>query len=133
SRLCYPAGSMTRGVNCQLQTGGDSAPGLERGAGGKPMPEGETAMERRLFSRGSSLALSQVNHVTLGSAKDALDVALAKAYLGKLFTNNYGWSGLGLALVVGLIGAIFLSLFVSHTPDQVRGSPAAAHPPPPVT
>ena len=118
---CFTAAIIDLGVNGHLKITGDKPPVLDRRTGGNPMSEAETAMERRLFSRGSSLALSQVNHETLGSAKDALDVALAKAYLGKLFTNNYGWSGLGLALVVGLIGAIFLSLFVSHTPDQFGG------------
>ncbi len=40
--------------------------------------------------------------------------ALRKAYLGKLFTNNFGWSGVGLLLLVLLIVAVLLAAASGH-------------------
>ena len=119
---CFTAAIIDVGVNGHLKITGDKPPVLEHRPGGKPMPPAESAMLGKLFSgKKSSLALSQTNHETLSSAKTALSNALEKAYLGKLFTNNFGWSGLGLVLAVGLIVLIIASLIISHAPDQAGG------------
>jgi hypothetical protein len=54
------------------------------------------------------LLLDQSNHVMLGSAKDGLKERLEQTYLGKLFTNNYLWSAIGLLLALILIGAVLV-------------------------
>ena len=64
--------------------------GRARGAGG----DGAACFR----GGGQRCCSSQTNHEPLGKAKTGLSEALTKAYLGKLFTNNYGWSGVGLLL-----------------------------------
>src|SRR5262249_59125869 len=93
---CFTAAIIDLGVNGHLKITGDKPPVLDRRTGGNPMSEAETAMERRLFSAGSSLASSHVNQETLRSAKEALDVALARAYRVKRCTHTYGWTALRL-------------------------------------
>ena len=85
------------------------------------MPFAETEVRKVLFSGRSTVTLKQENHEVLGGAKKALSDALENAYLGKLFTNNYGWSGLGLVMAIGLIGLIIACLVISHTSDQAGG------------
>src|SRR5215470_7154271 len=117
---CFTAAVVDCGVNGHLKItgGGSEKPVLARRDGGKPVPAAEAAMVRKLFARRSSLTLDQVNHETLSSAREALSDGLDKAYLGKLFTNNFGWSGFGLAAVVALIVAVVLSLVFSHSENQ---------------
>ena len=75
---------------------------LEQRKGGKPVPPAESAMVDKLFADESSLTLARSITRRSASAKDALSEGLEQAYLGKLFTNNFGWSGLGLLAVVVL-------------------------------
>jgi uncharacterized membrane protein YgcG len=120
---CFTAAVVDCGVNGHLKItgGGSDKPVLEHRNAGKPMPAAEAAMVRRLFARKPSLMLDQVNHETLSSAREALSSGLDQAYLGKLFTNNFGWSGLGLVAVVALIVAVVLSLVFSHSDAQTGG------------
>ena len=108
------------GVNGHLKItgGGSDKPVLEHRGGGKPVPAGRGRQWSTSCSRRkSSLALDQVNHETLQQrAASALSDGLKQAYLGRLFTNNFGWAGFGLvAVVVSLIGLVVLSLAFSHS------------------
>jgi len=120
---CFTAAVVDCGVNGHLRItgGGSDKPVLVRRSGGKPVPSAEAAMVRKLFIRKSSLTLDQVNHETLSSAREALSNGLDQAFLGKLFTNNFGWSGFGLVAAVALIVAVVLSLVFSHSDNQVGG------------
>jgi uncharacterized membrane protein YgcG len=120
---CFTAAVVDCGVNGHLKItgGGSDKPVIEHRNGGKPVAAAEAAMVRRLFARRPSLVLDQVNHETLSSACDALSNGLERAYLGKLFTNNYGWSGFGLAAVVALVVLVVLSLAFSHSEAQTGG------------
>jgi hypothetical protein len=120
---CFTAAVVDLGVNGHLKItgGGDDAPLLAQRKGGKPMPAAETAMVGRLFSSRPSLVLEQTNHEILSKAREALSDGLEKAYLGRLFANNFGWSGLGLLAVVVLIVLVLLSLIFSHSGDQTGG------------
>jgi uncharacterized membrane protein YgcG len=71
-------------------------------------------MEAKLFRGRSSLVLEQANHVALGNAKTALQESLANTYVDKLFANNFGWSGFGLALTLLLVAAILVVLGATH-------------------
>jgi uncharacterized membrane protein YgcG len=120
---CFTAAVVDCGVNGHLKItgGGSDKPVLEHRNGGKLVPAAEAAMVHKLFARKPSLTLDQVNHETLSSARAALSDGLNQAYLGKLFTNNFGWSGFGLAAVVALIVLVVLSLALSHSDAQTGG------------
>jgi uncharacterized membrane protein YgcG len=120
---CFTAAVVDLGVNGHLKItgGGDDAPVLAHRKGGKPAPAAETAMVGRLFSSRPSLVLEQTNHEILSKAREALSDGLDKAYLGKLFTNNFGWSGFGLLAVVILIVLVIVSLVFSHSDNQTGG------------
>ena len=120
---CFTAAVVDCGVNGHLRItgGGSDKPVLVRRNGGKPVPAAEAAMVHKLFARKSSLTLDQVNHETLSGARAALSDGLDRAFLGKLFTNNFGWSGFGLLAVVVLIVAVVLSLVFSHSDNQTGG------------
>jgi uncharacterized membrane protein YgcG len=125
---CFTAAIVDCGVNGHLKLtgGGSEKPVLAHRSLGKPMPAAETAMTSKLFARKPSLVLDQVNHETLSGARDALSNGLESAYLGRLFTNNYGWSGFGLVAVVALIVLVLLSLiFVGERAGQVAIGVAA--------
>jgi len=120
---CFTAAVVDCGVNGHLRItgGGSDKPVLERRNGGKPVPAAETAMVHKLFVRKQSLTLDQVNHETLSGARTALSDGLDRAYLGKLFTNNFGWSGFGLVMVLALIVLVVLSLVFSHGNPETGG------------
>jgi uncharacterized membrane protein YgcG len=106
-------------VNGHLKiTGTGKSTLLERRDGGKPMPAPERTMESRLFAARPSLLLDQSNHEPLGKARSALQQGLSEAYLGKLFTNNFGWSGLGLAASIVLVVAVVACVAATHGQDQ---------------
>src|SRR5439155_22951401 len=120
---CFTAAVVDCGVNGHLRItgGGSDKPVLEHRNGGKPVPAAEAAMVHKLFARKPSLTLDQVNHETLSSARAALSNGLDQAYLGKFFTNNYGWSSFGLVAVIALIVLVVLSLAFSHSEAQTAG------------
>ncbi|MGD9921791.1 MAG: hypothetical protein AB7V13_10135, partial [Pseudorhodoplanes sp.] len=65
--------------------------------------------------RGSkTLLLDNVNHAKIGAAKTELEERLKALYLKTMFTNNYGWSSVGLVLWFAFTGAVALSVFVSY-------------------
>jgi len=120
---CFTAAVVDLGVNGHLKItgGGSDKPVLAQRKGGKPVPAAETAMVGKLFAKKPSLVLDQVNHETLSSAREALSNGLNKSYLGKDFSNNFGWSGLGLVAVTGFVVLVVLSLVFSHQGGQNGG------------
>ena len=116
---CFTAAIITLGVAGHLKIDGAyKTPVLERRDGGKPIPAAEEAMQKRLFENQPSLVLSKTNHEPLGKAKTALMNGLSAVYRGKLFVNNFGWSGLGLLASALLIAAVCVAVYMTHTSDQ---------------
>lgn len=72
------------------------------------------AMANELFRHSKTLLLDNVNHAKIGAAKSELEERLKALYQKAMFTNNYGWSNLGLVLWVVLAAAIALSMFISY-------------------
>jgi uncharacterized membrane protein YgcG len=87
---------------------------LQRVSGGRAVAPEEQALTASLFRSRSSVQLVQSNHEMLGKAKSALGSELAGAYLGKVFTNNYGWSVGGLLLLLVLVGILTLATVTGH-------------------
>ena len=79
-------------------------------------------MAKRLFAADNALLLDQANHVPLGRAKTILEETLEKNYLGKLFTNNYGWSGVGFALLVLIVLAVLIAA-AANNQNNIIGDP----------
>lgn len=75
------------------------------------------AMSDELFRAGSSLSLNDTNHKKIGAAREKLQKGLADLYLGKLFSNNFGWTATGAVLWLLMIGAIALSIFMTYGGD----------------
>ena len=110
---CFTAAIVDLGVNRHLRMSGSrSETVLWHLDGGKPIGPAENAVESKLFAANPSIKLVQSNHTTLVSAREALRSSLDQSYDGTLFTDNYGWSGLGLALIIAVIAAV---IFLSRT------------------
>jgi uncharacterized membrane protein YgcG len=109
---CFTAAIINLGVKGHLQIVEDDDYGttLKKRSGGKPLAPEEQTLMTRLFGTDNSVLLDNVNHVIIGGAKEGLDESLSKTYLGKLFANNFGWSGVGLLLGVLVVAAVFLAL-----------------------
>ena len=108
---CFTAAIINLGVKGRIrivEEGGKSTL-QKRGGTGAIAPE-EQQVLARLFTRGNSLLLSQTNHEPLGKAKNGLGETLAKEYLGKLFSNNYGWSTVGMLLAIAIVLAVLFVL-----------------------
>jgi uncharacterized membrane protein YgcG len=75
------------------------------------------SMARELFLLDKSILLDNVNHKTIGKAKDKLFDELKRRYLTTMFANNYGWSSVGLLLWVLFTAAVALSVFMSYGSD----------------
>ena len=118
---CFTAAIVDLGVNRHLRMSGSrSETVLWHLDGGKPIKPAESAVETKLFAANPSIKLVQSNRITLVGAKAALKSGLDQAYDGTLFTDNYGWSWLGLALVTAVIAAV---IFLSRTIyDADRGA-----------
>jgi len=111
----FTAAIINLGVNGHLRiTESGSSETLMHRTGGRSVAPEEKALATKLFRSGSSVKLSQSNHKVLGSAKDELKSSLDAAYLGKLFANNYGWSGGGLLLLLLLIAVLVIAASASH-------------------
>jgi uncharacterized membrane protein YgcG len=116
---CFTAAIIDLGVNGHIRlTGTGKQTVIWRQDGGKPIAAPESAMKTKLFAAKPSVALTQSNYATLGGAKGALREVLDRSYDGKLFTDNYGWSGLGLVLVVALL--VVTDVLISTTYDGAR-------------
>src|SRR4029078_2442034 len=103
------------GVTGHLRiVGNGDATTLQPRTGGRAVAPEEKALAGSLFRSRHSVQLVQTNHEILGSAKTALSEGLTSAYLGKLFTNNYGWSGGALLLLLALAGILALAAATGH-------------------
>ena len=103
---CFTAAIIGLGVKGHLRlVEKDDKSTLSKRGGDKPMAPEEAALMQKLFARTNSIVLENTNHEPIGKAKTALGETLTKNYLGKLFTNNFGWSGIGLLLLVLLVVA----------------------------
>jgi uncharacterized membrane protein YgcG len=107
---CFTAAIINLGVKGHLQiVEHGSGTTLKKRAGGKPLAPEEQTLMTRLFGTKKSVLLDNVNHVVIGGAKEGLDGALSQTYIGKLFANNFGWSGFGLFLGVLVVAAVLLA------------------------
>jgi hypothetical protein len=115
----FSAGILQLAVNGGVKlvdVGGDMR--LERIAGGGGgSGAAVNAMSNALFRRGSDVILTQSNHEVVGAGKSALESELSDQYSGKLFRNNYGWSGIGALLWLLTVGAVALSVFIAYGSD----------------
>jgi uncharacterized membrane protein YgcG len=120
----FTAAIIELGVNGHIKLsehGGDSR--IELRDGGKPIGGAEQAMETRLFAHGQrSVLLTDKNHARIGKAKDALKESLEAAYRGKVFANNYGWSGLGLLAAIAVMIAIAVAIAFTYGSDNAPGA-----------
>jgi uncharacterized membrane protein YgcG len=118
---CFTAAVIELGVNGHLRLSGSGAETvLWRLDGGKPIGPAERAAESKLFAANPSLKLTQSNYQTLGGAQSALKDRLQQSYDGTLFTDNYGWSGSGLALAIAWLVAVVA--LISTTYDSERAT-----------
>ncbi len=87
--------------------------------GGGRDPKGPIdAMAKALFRNGSQLLLNNTNHERVSAGKSALQGALSDQYAGKLFTNNYGWTSVGVLIWFIMAAAVILGVFVSYGPEM---------------
>jgi uncharacterized membrane protein YgcG len=113
---CFAVAIINLGVSGRLRiVEKDGHSSLERRGSTAVVAPEENQVLTRLFSGGNALLLSQSNHVPLGKAKNELSEALQKAYLGKLFSNNYVWSTVGILLAIAIVLAV---LFVAPAGQQ---------------
>jgi hypothetical protein len=119
----YAAAIVGLGVKGRLRiVQEDGGTRLEARDGGKPLMADEQVLAEGLFSNGPTLELDQINHVQIGKARTDLGRALAKAYRGRLFADNYLWSGLGLLLCILLQFGSFAIIDDAHQfPTQGMG------------
>ncbi len=116
---CFTAAIIDLGVNGHIRlTGTGSQTVISRQDGGKPIGPPERAIENKLFAAKPSLMLTQSNYQTLGGAKRALQQSLDDSYDGKLFADNYGWSGFGLVLVIALLVATNVLILTTYDGDR---------------
>jgi uncharacterized membrane protein YgcG len=101
---CFTAAIIDLAVNGHVQlTGTGNSTVIFRRPGTKPIAAPENAAKSRLFGTEPSVAVTQANYKPLSNAKRALMEGLKQSYDGKLFIDNYAWSGLGLVLVIALL------------------------------
>jgi uncharacterized membrane protein YgcG len=93
---------------------------ITRRPGIKPIAPPENAAKSRLFGTEPSVALVQANYKPLSNAKRVLMEGLKQSYDGKLFIDNFGWSGFGLAMVIALLLVIGTLVAVTYDPDRAK-------------
>jgi uncharacterized membrane protein YgcG len=107
---CFTAAIISLGVKGHLQIfEKDGKSTLNKRGGGKPMAPEEQALMVKLFAKKNNILLENTNHEPIGKAKAAVSEVLTEKYLGTLFNNNFGWSGVGLVLILLLIGGVLLA------------------------
>ena len=120
---CFTAAIVELGVNGRLRINGTGTSAvIESRTGGRPVGPAETAALAKLFATRPSLKLDKSNYEPLGKAKDALNNALAHAYAGKLFANNFVWSAFGLLASIVVIAAVVVALAATYGGDQASGA-----------
>lgn len=110
----FTAAIINLGVNGHLRiVESGSSETLTHRTGGRAVAPEEQGLASKLFRSGSSVKLTQSNHKILSAAKDELKSSLEGAYLGKLFTNNYGWSVGGVLLLALLVAILVITASAS--------------------
>jgi len=118
---CFTSAVIDLAVHGQVQlTGTGKETKVLSRPGVTAMPPPETAAKNKLFAADSSVAVTQANYKPLYEAKRALMQGLRQSYDGKLFVDNYGWSGLGLVLVIALL--VLTAVLVAATYDANRAA-----------
>ena len=116
---CFTAAIIDLGVNGHLRlTGKGAETVLWRLDGGKSIGSAESAVKSKLFAANPSLKLVQTNYQTLGGAQSALQTSLKQSYDGTLFTDNYGWSGVGLFLTIALLAVVVGLIATTYDGDR---------------
>lgn len=87
---------------------------LKKLDGGKGLSRPVAAMSDELFKSGATLSLNNTNHKKIGGAKEKLRRELSALYVGKLFSNNYRWTGAGILLWLLMAAAVAISIFVTY-------------------
>jgi uncharacterized membrane protein YgcG len=101
---CFTSAIIDLAVNGHVRlTGTGKETTIQSRPGVKPIPPPESAAKNRLFAEDSAVELVQANYRPLNNAKRALMEGLKQSYDGKLFVDNYAWSGFGLLLVIALL------------------------------
>ena len=119
---CFAVSIINLGVNGRLKLhsiGRTSS--VEQLPGGRAVADEERAMEDKLFAKGGAIELVQANHEMLGKAKRALNDVLKSTYVGTLFRNNFGWSVIGLVLVLALWLAVLVAAASINRKDAFGG------------
>jgi uncharacterized membrane protein YgcG len=117
---CFTAAIIELAVNRRLRIDGrGEQPVIETvKGGGAPIGHAEAVVAARLFATKPFLVLDPVNHEIFGSAKDALRAELENAHDDVLFANNYGWSGIGFAIMVLVVAAIAVAMLFTYGWEQ---------------
>jgi uncharacterized membrane protein YgcG len=116
---CFTAAIIDLGVNGHIRLSGSRAETvLSRLDGGKPIGPAESAVESKLFAANPSLKLIQKNYLTLTQAKISLQASLKQSYDGTLFTDNYGWSALGLILIIVVLAVVACLIGTTYDNDR---------------
>ena len=91
---CFTAAIINLGVKGHLRIVEERGNRRSQKRGGsRGRARGRTRCRAAVRGGTTQLLLNQTNHVPLGRAKNGPSEALEQSYLGKLFANNYGWSG----------------------------------------
>ena len=118
---CFTAAIVDLAVGGHVQLSGTGKNTvITRRPGIKPIAPPENAAKSRLFGTEPSVALVQANYKPLYNAKRALMEGLKQSYDGKLFIDNYGWSGFGLVLVIALLLVTGALIAVTYDPDRAK-------------
>ena len=115
---CFTAAIIDLGVNGHLGlTGTGAETVLSRLDGGKPIGPAESAVKSKLFTN-PSIKLIQKNYLTLTQARISLQESLRKSYDGTLFVDNYGWSALGLILIIAVLAVVACLIGTTYDNDR---------------
>ena len=87
---------------------------INRLDGGRDHGAPINAMSKELFRKGSQLLLSNTNHEIVSAGKSALQGALTDQYAGRLFSNNYGWTSIGVLIWFIMSAAVILAGFFTY-------------------
>jgi uncharacterized membrane protein YgcG len=118
---CFTAAIIDLAVGGHVQlTGTGKETVIVRRPGIKPIGAPENAAKSRLFGTDPSVKLTQANYKPIYNAKRALMEGLKQSYDGKLFIDNYAWSGLGLVLVIVLLVVTGALVAMTYDPDRAK-------------
>ena len=122
----FTAAIVGLGVNGHLKVVDESGQKeLRHLKGTRPLSVEEQALVKALFAKKSKVELDQSDHEPISDAKSELWSTLSKIYNGKLFSNNFWWSGAGflaIAAVIGMIAATYFNSYGDNGPWMLVGT-----------